>query len=242
MLEDCRLAMEATKGGRHLRLIDVARGRKIVSRLDFYDITAIKVCLDDVPITDMTVIQKMAAQHDRKHDLNVEFWSDYYTESESSKPYARRVRWTMMKEDRLKITTSSGSLYFRFYSDLAHFEAEKSEVAQNQVNTTIVKDIAFQWAETLSRICGREQLQQDLPHFGENNEDELRDYIEVTNFHERENYLRGKFFHRRRESKDTRNDGKNEKKITKHRSLFSLGGTKNEINFSELNITETSPV
>ena len=47
-------------------------------------------------------------------------------------------------------------------------------------------DEPFQWAETFTRICGRDQLEQLLPHFGEGSEDELKDYLETDNFHERE--------------------------------------------------------
>jgi len=182
--EACRLALQATKGGKGLRLCDVARGRKVVGHLDFADVTKIHVEKDDVPISDLSLVETAASLFHKEHDLDIEYWSNAHSESEPSKKYARIIRWTLFEEDRLKISTGSGTLFFRFYSDLAHSECQKIELSKNCHD--IKRDIAFQWAETISRICGRDQLEQDLPHFGEQNETELRDYLEVIHFHEKE--------------------------------------------------------
>ena len=183
-----------------MRLIDVAMGRKVVGRLDFCDITEVHICLDDAPVTDMSIIEKSAASQTSANDLSIENWSDICNKADSKTTYARCVRWMLIQEDRLKISTDSGTIFFRFYSDLAYFEAEKVGNAQ-EGSQRITKNVAFQWAKTISRICGREQLQQDLPHFGENNENELRDYVQVTHFHARETTARtSRFFkgaHRR---------------------------------------------
>mmetsp|Transcript_58839 Transcript_58839/g.65899 ORF Transcript_58839/g.65899 Transcript_58839/m.65899 type:complete len:1588 (-) Transcript_58839:90-4853(-) len=184
-IEACRLSLQATKGGKNLRLCDVAKGRKVVGHLDFDDVIEIHVAKDDVPVTDMTLVEKAAALYDKDEDLNVEQWTDIYKESDAKQKYARTIRWALIQEERLKVSTASGTLLFRFYSDLAYFEAEKSGDAPRN-SQIITKDIAFQWAETISRICGRDQLEQLLPHFGEGNEDELIDYLEVVHFHEKE--------------------------------------------------------
>jgi hypothetical protein len=184
-IEACRSALQVTKGGKNLRLCDVAKGRKVVGHLDFDDVTEVHVAKDDVPISDMSLVKKAAALYGKDEDFNVEHWSDIYKESDANQEYARIIRWTLMQEERLKLSTTSGTLFFRFYSDLAYFEAEKSGDAPKNLQI-ITKDIAFQWAETVSRICGRDQLEQTLPHFGENNDDELRDYLEVIHFHEKE--------------------------------------------------------
>lgn len=182
--EACQLALQATKGGKGLRLCDVARGRKVVGHLDFADVTEIHVEKDDVPVSDLSLVETAASFFRKEHDLDLEYWSNVYPESEPSKNYARIIRWTLFEEDRLKISTGSGTLFFRFYSDLAHYECQKVELSKNCHD--IKRNIAFQWAETISRICGRDQLEQDLPHFGEQNEAELRDYLEVIHFHEKE--------------------------------------------------------
>jgi len=184
--EACRLALQATKGGKNLRLCDVARGRKVVGHLDFADVTEIHVEKDDFTMTDTSVVENDSVLYDKEQDLDVEHWSNHlYLESEANKKYARIIRWILFQEDRLKISTKAGTLYFRFYSDLALFEAEKLGEAPKNSND-ITRDIAFQWAESICRICGRNQLEQNLPHFGENNEAELRDYLEVVHFHEKE--------------------------------------------------------
>jgi hypothetical protein len=183
--EACRLALKATKGGKNLRLCDVALGRKVVGHLDFADVTEVHVAKDDVPISDMTLVEKASVLFDKEEDLDVEHWSSLYSETEANNQYARIIRWTLIQEERLKISTNSGTLYFRFYSDLAQFEAENSGVCPTDSHA-ITRDISFQWAETISRICGRSQLRQNLPHFGEENEAELRDYLEVVHFHEKE--------------------------------------------------------
>jgi len=157
----------------------------VVGHLDFADVTELHVCKDDVPVSDMSLVEKAAALFDKEQDLDVEHWSNLYSESEANQKYARIIRWTLMQEERLKISTNSGTLYFRFYSDLAFFEVENLGDVPNN-STAITRDIAFQWAETISRICGRSQLHQNLPHFGEHNEDELRDYLEVVHFHQKE--------------------------------------------------------
>jgi len=183
--EACRLALQATKGGKSLRLCDVALGRKVVGHLDFADVTELHVAKDDVPISDLSLVEKAAAFFDKEQDLDVEHWSNLYSKSEANQKYARIIRWPLMQEERLKISTNSSTLYFRFYSDLAYFESENLVEAPKN-SQAITRDIAFQWAETISRICGRNQLQQNLPHFGEENEAELRDYLEVVHFHEKE--------------------------------------------------------
>lgn len=168
-----------------MRLCDVALGRKVVGHLDLADVTEVHVAKDDAPISDMTLVERAAVSFDKDRDLDVEHWSNTDQETEANKKYARIIRWAFTKEERLKISTNSGTLYFRFYSDLAYFEAE-NEGDLPKESDAITRDIAFQWAETISRICGRSQLRQNLPHFGEQNEDELRDYLELVHFHEKE--------------------------------------------------------
>ena len=75
----------------------------------------------------------------------------------------------------------------RFFSDLecteSHAEASATE---NEASGPLRKNVAFQWAQTISHICGKEKLQQALPHFRENNSEELRDLLEFSNNHEKE--------------------------------------------------------
>eukprot|EP00536_Pseudo-nitzschia_multiseries_P016336 jgi/Psemu1/263564/estExt_Genewise1Plus.C_10800001 len=182
--EACRIALQATKGGKNLRLCDVARGRKVVGHIDFTDVTEIHVEKDDIPISDISLVELDSNSYDNDKGLNVEHWLNCRSENEEHKKYPRCVRWSLFQEDRLKLSTRTGTLYFRFYSDLALFETEKAE--NHQISNRITPDIAFQWAETICRICGRGQLDQSLPHFGENNEAQLQDYLEIVHFHQKE--------------------------------------------------------
>lgn len=181
-VEACKAALQATKGGKNLRLCDFARGRRVVGHLDLHDITAIHVMKDVTPCSDKNFLKKFSAVFEMGDDLNIEYWADQGKDTETKLKYSRNVRWFIMEEDRLKITTASGTIIFRFYSDLEYFETEK----QSDANETIANDVAFQWAETITRICGRDQLHQELPHFGQGGQYELRDYLQAENFHEKD--------------------------------------------------------
>jgi hypothetical protein len=132
-------------------------------------------------------LQNAAKRFQSKDDLAVEYWCDpskFPSESDPNR-FARKIRWTLSKEERLTLSTPTGTLVFRFYSDLTYAEIEKSTSLTKDLHS-FKKDIAFQWAETIARICGPDQLNQELPHYGENNDDELRDYLQVVHFHSRE--------------------------------------------------------
>jgi Mlo family len=179
-------ALQATKGGKGLRLCDVATGRKVVGHLDLADITEVHVEQDEDAISDVSLLEKAAERYHSKDDLAVEFWHDdkYCPLETDPKRFARAIRWTIMKEERLKLTTLSGTLVLRFFSDLECAEIEK--LGNTTELHTLNQDIALQWAETIARIVGQDQLHQALPHFGENNDEELRDYLEVVHFHNKE--------------------------------------------------------
>jgi hypothetical protein len=179
-------ALQATKGGKGLRLCDVAVGRKVVGHLDLADVTEVHVEQDDDVASGAALLERTAEWYCSSNDMAVEYWHD-----DSSSPletihkrYARAIRWTIMKEDRLKLTTPSGTLVLRFYSDLECAEVEKQGNAAKR--HALSRSIALQWAETVARIAGQNQLNQALPHFGENNDDALRDYLEVVRFHSKE--------------------------------------------------------
>ncbi|KAL3938793.1 MAG: hypothetical protein SGARI_001604 [Bacillariaceae sp.] len=179
-------ALQATKGGKGLRLCDVAKGRKVVGHLDLADVTEVHVEQDDSAVPDVTLLEKAAERYHSKDDLAVEYWLNSSTVPLETDPkrFARAIRWTIMKEERLKLSTVSGTLVLRFYSDLECAEVEK--IGNTASLHTLDKDIALQWAETVARIVGPEQLHQSLPHFAQDNEEELRDLLETVHFHARE--------------------------------------------------------
>lgn len=178
--EDVRQAMMQTDGGRGLRLCDVATGRRVVGRMDLSEISSAFV-ERDLP---------HAADHDSHTSdnfLDTEYWQQQGKGSMMDKAhYTQDAQWNKIREDRLKVQTTTGStLYLRFYSDLEEESRHgvTDDVVQYvlsraaNVESTIRKDHAFHWAQTIVRFSGPEQLKQDLPHFADGTNDELRDLL-----------------------------------------------------------------
>ena len=173
-------ALQATRGGKGLRLIDVAAGRKVVGHLDLSDVTQIHVERDN-PLLDVSHIEENEPGMDTFSQVPSEYWQK--PTSIETLTESRGLRWAKVMEDRLKIVSLQGTLYLRYYSDLNEAEAHREKLEPHDlVPDIITKDIALQWAQTLVHICGQDQLKQKLPNFGTNDTNELRDYLEVVHF------------------------------------------------------------
>ena len=164
--ESSRRAVVATKGGKGLRLNQVATGRRVVGRMLLKDVSSIHVERN-----------KLADGESEAEAATTEFWK----QQESNR---RIVESTETKashlQDRLRIVTMHGqTLYLRFYSDVEDAKHHPEHQA-NEVGGNLFKNNAFQWAQTLARLCGRDQLKQPLPHYGQDNDDELRDFLIVA--------------------------------------------------------------
>ncbi|GAX10646.1 hypothetical protein FisN_14Lh152 [Fistulifera solaris] len=162
-----RKVLKATKGGKGLRLCDVAKGRRIIGRLEISEIESMTV-QRHIGTVDTADNEKIRPDTDV---WAVEYWKDAPV---SSVQFSRPYRWNQIR-DQLHIKTIHGrTLCLRFYSDL-----ERTELGANRVtnNAAIDKNNAFQWVQTIGRFCGRDQLKQHLPHFGDGTDDELRDYL-----------------------------------------------------------------
>ena len=178
------IALQATSGGKGLRLQDVAAGRKIVGRLDLSEVTEVHV-ERSMPVSDPK-LEDCDALYDKNLELPTEYWSKKSKIKDESQ-FAREVRWEKIKEDRLTLVSLHGQLIIRFYSDLDDVESHAvSSSTEDEESGPIRKNIAFQWAQTISHACGKDQLRQQLPHLGANDSDELRDFLEVSNYHEME--------------------------------------------------------
>ncbi|GAX22531.1 hypothetical protein FisN_14Hu153 [Fistulifera solaris] len=163
-----RKALKATKGGKGLRLCDVAKGRRIIGRLEISEIESMTVQRHNGAV-DTADDEKNRPDTDVRA---VEYWKDAPV---SSVHFSHLSRWNQSRQDQLHIKTIHGrTLCLRFYSDL-----ESTELGANGVtnNAAIDKNNAFQWVQTIGRFCGRDQLKQHLPHFGDGTDDELRDYL-----------------------------------------------------------------
>jgi hypothetical protein len=187
------LALQATNGGKGLRLQDVAYGRKVVGHFNLSDVTEIHV-ERSMPLSNSSPIKECALLYDGDIESGSEFWAKSSKASVVSaceklcgQQLSRNLRWAKVKEDRLKLVTLHGTLILRYYSDLDNIESHLEESAkESELKGPLRKNIAFQWAQTITHHCGTSHLRQPLPHFGENNSDELRDLLEVSQYHEKE--------------------------------------------------------
>jgi hypothetical protein len=118
-------------------------------------------------------------EHDDKSDVahQTEYWK--HSIKADGTHGVRNSQWNTITQDRLKIQTVHGhTLYLRYYSDLEYAESHRPEVLSGaESKDIIIKNNSFQWIQTIVRYCGPEQLKQALPHFGDDNDDELRDYL-----------------------------------------------------------------
>jgi hypothetical protein len=172
LLETSKQAIIATKGGKGLRLCDVAVGRTVVGHLDLSDIESVFVERELPNAHDLSGSDSPAV-----HVAKIEYWQNRSIDSK----FNRAEHWNTTNQDILRIQTTNGrTLHLRFYSDLVDSEANPERVlAENEAFGTIFKNNALQWAQTLVRFCGPEQLKQNLPHFGDDTCEELRDILHV---------------------------------------------------------------
>jgi hypothetical protein len=182
----CREALVATKGGKGLRLCDIAGSRRIVGHLSLTDITAVYVDRE-MPHAMASRDSKDRERQGRTVDVDMEemkimkpteLWQaggdGHFVSSKLAD------RWDVVLQDRLKIETRFGTLYLRFYADLVDHETHpERNVEAVGGDSPLYKDVAFQWAQTLVHISVH-QLKQELPHFGNNDNSELRDYLRMV--------------------------------------------------------------
>ena len=168
-----RQALIATKGGKGLRLRDIALGRKIVGHLELSEITGIKVerfsplpHKEDEGLPDVDLEDGYSMHQD-------EYWQKTKTPTAHR---ARQHRWKHAMEDRLKLVSTQGDLYLRFFTDLEEWENNSSRAGS--AGSDIVKNQTLLWTQTIGRLCGTDQLQQKLPHLGDDGSAELLDYLE----------------------------------------------------------------
>jgi hypothetical protein len=166
-------------------------GRKVVGHLGLSAVDAIHV--ERILHPDNAECDEQAASDD-KQDIQTEFWKKIGSDSHSH--VSRTLRWARVKEDRLRIHSIHGTLFLRFYSDLDDSESHHERcVNEKESEGSIFKNNAFQWCQTIVRLCGINQLKQKLQHFGDDDADELRDYLVVVdgkNFTDAPRHMRKK--------------------------------------------------
>jgi len=174
-MEAGRQALEVTMGGKGMRLRDVAKGRKVVGHLAISAIDNVHV---DRILPHEDKKQEEVACIVERHD---EFWELTKETYNMKDGLTREARWAQLKEDRLMIHSDHGTLCFRFYTDLHDMETHRDRIlGENEIEGKLHKDLALLWCQSIGRICKRAQLKQKLDHYGDGNDEELRDYLRVV--------------------------------------------------------------
>jgi hypothetical protein len=177
-IESVRQAVIATKGGKGLRLRDVATGRKVVGHLALSTIDSIYV---DRIMPPESHTQSKEPESNAENEVQVEFWKSSTKSTSGESRLSREEGWSKVKQDRLRVQSVFGTLLLRYYSDLEDSEFHQDRDAnEREVDGHLFKDNAFQWCQTICRLCGVHQLKQKLPNFGKDNDAELRDYFVVV--------------------------------------------------------------
>ena len=179
-IESVRQAVIATKGGKGLRLRDVAMGRKVVGHLTLSNIDSVHV---ERIVPSESHVQAEEPIADSNNDIQVEFWRSTNKNTGGETRHSREAQWSKVKRDRLRVQSELGTctLLLRYYSDLEDSEDhQKRNANELEIDGALFKDNAFQWCQTIARLCGANQLKQKLPNFGNDNEAELRDYLVVV--------------------------------------------------------------
>ena len=171
--EAVREALASTKGGKGcLRLCDVAQGRRVVGSMRLTDMISVHVDRS-------THEDECQVEHSNAEVKNTEFWKPPQKVGATFEP--RGQRWAKVLQDELRLRTSHGeTVYLRFYSDLEDAINNPGLYTNDDYESgQLAKNNALHWAETIGRICGKDQLNQELPHFGQGGYQEIRDYLVV---------------------------------------------------------------
>jgi len=190
--DEMERALRENKGGRGMRLCDVAVGRELLGRLPLTDIDQIKV--QRLPSHGRSsrkppLRAKSFLRGKKKRDVengadeenfSTEFWSKQRHNQNGDRVQVgtAEFRWHEVMEDALVAHTPQGTLHLRFLVDLIDEESKDPTETRDIHDLQQKKKGAILWCQTMSHICGASQLKkQKLPHFGE--ADELLDFVEI---------------------------------------------------------------
>jgi len=169
-------------GGKRKQLYTVAKGRTVMDTFN----------LDDVNFVDIehraatlggTEFGEDEVDIEMNHIKLLEHWEggihNYVAADDTMDK-----RWGNVDEDRLKIHFKSPemTLFLRFMADLKDMEdrskisdvADEGSDLMNHVGTETTL-----WCRTIARLRGANNLKQHLPHFGNDCNDEMEDFIEM---------------------------------------------------------------
>jgi len=175
--------LRSLKGGKGMRLCDVAVGREVFGRLPLKDIEQIKVQRFTPGCKRLSATKRKNKDVESaisSDDFKTEFWID---ETGLGQKFEGTPdgRWAAVMEDSLMMFSPQGTLCLRFLVDLISEEAKQINDAGTRNDQTFdTKEGAFLWCQTLSHLCGPRQLKQKLPNFGKDRDKELVDFVDIV--------------------------------------------------------------
>ena len=153
-LSTVREALIATKGGKNLRLRDVAHGRKIVGHVDLTKIDFVKL----LKILPSNVLDNSMV----RHRIGSEYWKPQEDGlSEVPEVLAcNKQRWECVLQHVMKIQSTHGILLLRFFSDL--------EYQENPIDSDVkvLDPTALVWCRTIGSICSSIQSKKSHSYLG----------------------------------------------------------------------------
>ena len=173
-------AIASKKGGKGLRLNDVAVGREALGRISLTDIDCIKIQrlspdINSVSLDEVRSVMDLEENQTSRKRICKEYWIDD-TESSNILELPLQKEWEKITEDRLRLHSSkAGTLHLRFLIDL--YQVVEPNMSTDDMEK---KQGALLWCESISHHCTRTQLKQKLPHFGQHRDEELPDFIEIV--------------------------------------------------------------
>lgn len=204
ILAGTRRDLTSTKGGKGLRLGDVAKGQRVVGRMLLRDVSTVSV---ERHSPGLLPIESPAVEV-----TGAEFWvKNRHDLPDLASHISRAQQWDSEAQDLLQVSESTGQiLCLRFYSDLEDAKT-RHDVVETETSS-LHKNNSLSWALTITRFCGPDQLKQPLPNFGQDNEAELRDLLHLNN-------------HTDGSSKEKRHDYLRRQRSSSPRRIFHRSGS-----------------
>jgi len=166
---------------RELRLCSVAKGRKVMDKFN----------LDDVNFVDIehrAAILGGTDSGDIETNRNnlLEYWEggNFFDGNNDAANDTMEKRWCNVNEDRLKIhfKCTQMTLFLRFMADLKYMEDRSKVSLVAADDSDLMNHVGMEtkvWCRTIARLRGANNLKQNLPHFGNDSNNEMEDFIEL---------------------------------------------------------------
>ena len=185
-LEDAAKNNALKVGGKGMSLNDVVLDRVVLGRLDLCDIDHMKVqrC---PPLEEKLSMPKLSERDIEYASESSEFSSECWEKMRNDTPPLRYLygecpdkRFLLVMEDKLILQSPQGTLCLRFLVDLVDEECRQFDDRTTNIYSFGQKNGALLWCQTISHVCSNHQLKQKLNHFGQEEEKELLDFVEMN--------------------------------------------------------------